>query len=309
FFQLAFDTVLHVAATMNEPYDTSSGIITGRALMYFRRVLSEDPFKDRWDNPPYVVDTIETFGYDLAGQPIGDRVSLVWSAALPYDDPYCDTCSGLHNNVYPGLLIGQMDNDVYYQESWDQGESWEPRVNITQTPIGEAAYKAYTDISAVYDGADNLHIVWPALPWPADDCIKEGGGCFAEEQLVWKGWNVDKARLMHWSQNAPYMRPVCDHTYDPIDSCGPGKWALRVAKPSISACDGKLYTIWTQFNNQRDGVIDDCAEWRWDQGGGGYEGFDYYPDRYSGSANGEIWLSVSADGGVTWDNQRNLSNS
>ncbi len=297
FFQFGTDTVMHVAAEMSEPPD-----VTAQAILYFRKVGFEGSIETEWDYPPYVVDTVQDIAQDVIGQRNGDRVCLVWFGSLPYtDEPYvpdCDTCSGI--TYYDGYLIGQMDNDIYYQESLDQGATWEPRVNMTQCVIGAAGYKAYCDASVLYDSMNNLHIVWHANPWPADLCMDEGGFC-------WSGdWFLKNARLMHWSENVPYIRPIVDQVYNPdpiyywIDTCRAGAWNLNVSKPSLSECDGRLYTMWVQFNNPRQGVVDDCAQWGLDESQGSAR---------DGSANGDLWVSVSQDWGMTWDYQRNLTNS
>jgi len=279
--QFGTDTVLHIV--------TRNWDMVG-AIMYFRKVGYEGSPDAVWDYPPYVVDTIETSGRDLNGQRIGDRVAMAWLATPPYQEPDCDTCSGLAT-LYDGLLVGQMDNDIYVQVSNDQGQNWEPRQNVTQIPIGEAAYKAYCDLSLMFDQASNLHVIWQGVPWPADECIWEEASCLPN-------FFIDPARIFHWSENVPYVRTICDHTYEPSDSCGPPRfWSTQVAKMSISECDGKLYTIWSQFNDIPNGVDDDCAQWVYEAG------------TWSAGANADIWVSVSGDGGMTWDAQRNLTNS
>ncbi|UCE25001.1 MAG: hypothetical protein JSU74_02830, partial [Candidatus Zixiibacteriota bacterium] len=282
FFQIGTDTTLHVVARIDEVASSLA------ATMYFRKAGYEGSAESEWDYPPYVFDSTATFGYDIAGDKIGNRIGIAWFAGLPYDDPGCDTCSGL--SFYDGYMIGYMDNDVYYQISNDQGLTWEPRVNITQCPIGGAALKAYNDLSVLFDTENNLHIVWPACPWPADLCIESGGFCFEDE------FYRKAARLLHWSEDLPYIRTIADHTYEPSDSCQPEPQALTVAKPTLSECNGNLYAIWTQFNDVPGGIIDDCALW-------GYEwGWN------EGAANGDIWLAVSGNNGLTWSSQMNLTN-
>ncbi len=287
FFQLGTDTVMHVAAQESAPNGTDP-----QSVMYFRKVGFEGSADTEWDYPPYLVDTVADIAQDIIGQRNGDRVCLVWFASLPYDEPWCDTCSSL--SPYPGAY-GQQDNDIYFQESLDQGATWQPRVNLTKAPLGQAAYKAYCDASVLYDSENNLHVIWHACPWPTDLCWEEETGCWAEP------WYWDNARLMHWSENVPYIRPIADQVYEVqdylIDSCWAGTWALRISKPSLSECDGKLYAMWTQLNNPKQGVIDDCAEWAYEGGDAG------------GAANGDLWVSVSEDWGMTWDYQRNLTNS
>ncbi|UCG63179.1 MAG: hypothetical protein JSV52_07835 [Candidatus Zixiibacteriota bacterium] len=280
--QFGSDTVLHVTGR-NWEYEGT--------LMYFRLVGYEGSADAVWDYPPYVYDTAECYSHDLTGERNGDRLAMSWLASLPYGEPLCDTCSG--ETIYTPYLVGQMDNDIYYQMSDDQGATWEPRVNLTRCPIGEAVYKAYPDLSLLFDQNSNLHIVWTSVPWPADECIDDGGFCFTEPNYTW----IDKARIFHWSENVPYIRPLCDHTYQPSDSCGAPKWAVNVGKLSVSECAGKLYCIWSQFNDIPNGIYDDCALWAYEE------------DLWEGAANADIWVSVSADAGMTWDRQRNLTNS
>ncbi|UCG61388.1 MAG: hypothetical protein JSV52_13865 [Candidatus Zixiibacteriota bacterium] len=286
FFQLGTDTVFHVAAEES----TADGY-GPQAIIYYRKVGFEGSADTEWDYPSYVIDTADAIAQDVVGQRNGDRVCLTWFASLPYDDPECDTCSSL--TYYEGLLIGQKDNDIYYQQSYDQGATWLPRVNMTKCPIGGKAYKAYCDASTLYDSEGNLHIAWNAIPWAADTCLDNGGFCWAEP---WSQFLC--VRLMHWSENVPYIRPICDQTYDPLtleDECYVTDWAVRIAKMSLAECNDKLYCIWSQFNNPKQGIIDDCAEWGDDVGG-------------EDAANAEVWLSVSEDWGMTWDYQRNLTN-
>ncbi len=281
FLQFGTDTVLHVVA--GNDYGAYY-----MSLMYFRCVGYEG--EGEWDYPPYVFDTVRDISFDITGQRMDDRIGITWMAHPPYEEPWCDTCSGLTPTAYLDLGVGQMDNDVYIQISNDQGASFEPRQNLTKVPIGEAALKGFCDNSILLDQSGNLHVIWHAHPWPSDpnlDMTWGGDGFF---------W-PDKSRLLHWSENVPYIRTICDHTYEPSDSCGSCGWAMTIAKPTISECDGKLYAIWSQFNDVPHGIHDDCATWVYDQA------------LYWGGANSDLWVSVSADGGMTWDVQRNLTNS
>ncbi|MEW6412750.1 MAG: dockerin type I domain-containing protein [Candidatus Zixiibacteriota bacterium] len=283
FLQFGTDTVLHVVA--GNDYGAYY-----MSLMYFRCVGYEG--QGIWDYPPYVFDTVRDIAYDITAQRMDDRVGITWMAHPPYEEPWCDTCSGNTPTAYLDWGVGQMDNDVYVQVSNDQGANWEPKQNLTKVPIGEAALKGYCDNSILLDQEGYLHVIWHAHPWPSDpDLTMNWGG----DGFFWP----DKSRLMHWSENVPYLRTICDHTYDPSDSCGSPGWAMTVAKPTLSECDGKLYAIWSQFNDVPGGIIDDCADWRWDD----------WNNYYWGGANAEIWVSVSDDGGLTWDRQRNLTNS
>lgn len=287
FLQFGTDTVLHVVANQAELSDKQGS-------EYFRCVGFEGD--GVWDYPPYIMDTVQDIAVDVKGQRNGDKIVITWFAGLPYQEPTCDTCSG-EAVGYEGLLLSQMDNDIYYQESLDQGATFLPKVNMTKVPIGAAAYKPFCDASSLYDSDENLHIIWHAIPWAEDTCIyNDGPGfCFQDD------WHTKSARLMHWSENVPYIRPIADQVFDVDhevwDSCFAGAWNATISKPTISECDGNLYAIWVQFNDGKQGVINDCAEWAWKK------------DDPFGSANGDVWVSVSEDMGMTWDYQRNLTNS
>lgn len=273
------DTVTHVLAQIKSDGDLQT-------LMYFRN----DGLPGAWTPVPFVVDTVPCLSHDIAADRMGNRVALVWTANLNYQETGCDTCSGRSPYFDTHPELGPMDNDLYCQISPDQGITWGPKQNLTKFPRWKAAYKPYCDLSALMDSWGNLHIIYAACPWPAD--TSAGDGFFDEP------FNPNLARLIHWSENVPSHRTFAVDIYDePADSCGPPQWALRIAKPSLSECDGNLYAIWTQFNYPQEGIIDDCAQWGYDE------------DVYNGPANGEIWLSVSVDTGTTWDYQRNLTNS
>ena len=284
------DTVIHVFAC-NRSVDGTEAT-WWLSLMYFRYFIVEDG--GYWDQTPYVVDTCDPVAQDITGERFGDQVCLMWFSWLAYEDyEGCDTCSGPPRDGYDGLFVGSMDNDLYVQISQDQGETFAPRQNITHCPIdGLGGYKAGREGSVLFDQDGNLHVVWVAPLWPADPEFD----CNFDEPFGWE------CRLMHWT-NTPgyeeYIRTICDHSYPILAewevSCSPPLWSQHVSKPSISECDGKLYCLYTQFNNIPDSVWDDCASWV------------SWPD--AAGANGELWVQASTDGGFTWGSPMNLTNS
>jgi len=285
FFQFGTDTVLHIIAQCNTDNTTYH-----QTIMYFRKVGYEGTVTG-WDYPPYLVDSVPMIAHDITGERLGDRVCMAWFGNLPYQEPDCDTCSG--TSPYEELWEwGSPDNDMYLQISNDQGVNWDPRKNLTQAQIGEFAFKAYCDCSILFDQTGTCHILFNAVPWPADPCIEDGETCMEED--VYQA----KSRLMHWSEDITTIRTVADHTYDPSDTCGVPGFGSHVAKMSLSECDGRLYALWSQFNDIPHGIDNDCAEWV----------FTADPPFWDG-LNAELWVSVSEDGGMTWDVQRNLTNS
>jgi len=272
------DHVLHVFCQVSEP-----GAGDGQAIIYFRKVGKYA--NGDWDYPPYVVDTVFDIAQDIACSNTDGKMALTWFANLP-DPGDCDTCSS-----QTGWQYCQLDNDVYYQISYDYGATFEPRVNLTKNVDGEDGYRPYTDASALIDSDNNLHIGWGARVWPAD--ANQGGSI---------GF---RCRMFHWGENLgiggfdgngdAIITTAANLEWDQT-TCNGGCWNLHGCKMSISECDGKLYFLWTQFNDVPNGIEDDCHE-------RALSGTDV-----SGSANGELYLAVSGDGGMSWDLPRNLTN-
>lgn len=270
-YQVGTQTVTHVIAQVS-----AAAAADPQAIYYFRKVGSEDA--GNWDYPPYVIDTIYDLSHDIACEPMGDKVALVWTGNLDYSGDPCnggDTCSG-ESDIHV-----QWDNDIYYQISNNQGSTWQPRVNLTKNVNGEAGFRPYTDLSSLIDSDANLHIVWSGVVWPAD-ALADG----------W-GWNC---RVFHWSEDNPFIRTV--HSADFTQTtCTPGAWNINASKMQVSECDGKIYVLWVQYNDPET-HLDDCHT----RAAGG-------TGDVNGSANGELYFAISGDNGLTWDKARNLTNS
>ena len=264
--------VTHVFTQVSEP-----GAGDSQALIYFRKVGNNDT--GEWDFVPniHVPDTVHDIAQDVVCSKTSAKAALVWVANLP--SPTSGTASS--HDYWP---FSQWDNDIWYQISNDRGASWGPKINVTQNVDGVDGYRPYTDLQALMTLDDDLHIVWGSRVWPAD--ANSGGQA---GQL--------RGRVFHWGENlAPgNIRTAGNLEYDQT-FCNGGAWQLNGSKMNISECDDKLYVIWTQFNDP-DVMMNDCHSRALGAGGD-----------VVGSANGELYLAVSADGGLTWDAKRNLTN-
>ncbi|MBD3233194.1 MAG: T9SS type A sorting domain-containing protein [candidate division Zixibacteria bacterium] len=90
--------------------------------------------------------------------------------------------------------------------------------------------------------------------------------------------STDACFLWHWSE-ATGIDMVADGWFPSF----PGAWNRTISKMSIGVgTDNTLYALWTQFNDD-------------DVSAGGY-------------SNGELYLSSSSDGGETWADAVNLTN-
>ncbi len=263
--------VLHVFAQVSEP-----GAGDPQAIIYFRKVGNNH--LGVWDNPPYVVDTVHDIAQDVACSKTTGKAALVWVANLP--SPATAPASSHGYWQY-----SQLDNDIWYQISDNYGASWGPMINVTQNVDGEAGYRPYTDLQALMTTDEHLHILWSGRVWPAD---ANTGGSVGFDCRIFQ-WGTDLA--------AGNIRTVANLEYDQTH-CSGGAWQMQGSKMSIGECDGKLYGMWTQFNDPGPlGMMNDCHQRALDGG----------TDQV-GAANGELYLAVSDDSGLTWDAPRNLTN-
>jgi hypothetical protein len=172
------------------------------------------------------------------------------------------------------------------QTSYDYGYTWEPRVNRTRHERDgqESGFRTYHDISAMFGSDGDLHVLWTEVPWPIEPWPDD----FAPE------YGTTGARIRHWSEASDSSVTVYDALWQqPV--CNGGYLMLNLRSVSIAECRGRMYAVFTQFNNPAEGIWDDCAD----------STSRAFP---RGAANGDLFVTVSADDGLTWDVPRGLTN-
>jgi hypothetical protein len=237
---------LHVLAT-----ETTVGIGETQTLGYMR-----SPDRGITWTTPDVIDTVMVIAGVIVSSPVSNKVAIVWNH--PTDTAY------------------QWFNDVYYVLSND-GVTWDFRngkVNVTDyAPTPETLF-AYTDIDAVFDYNDNLHLLWHAQPtWP------DTGG------TVWVSYD---SRLYHFNRTVGVINEVTrfDSSWWDTDVwCDMGAWNFGLAKMSLGVdiTNNALFTTYTSW------TWNDCA--------------------LSGFANGDIFMQYSTNGGTNWTLRGNMTNS
>lgn len=272
------DTVTHVFAQQMRT-GTQPQIIA-----YFRRIGSDT--MGYWDYPPLVVDTVCTISQIVTASRVSRKIALVWQAppGMYPGDPESMT-RDWHD---PGLGVNQRTNEIYYMISNDMGVNWEWKNNITMFDSTMGGWLSQGDMSALIDSEDRLHVVWNARQVVPSGI---GLGSFA---------NFWGSRLFHWAEYNYEIRTITDANWDITEyadfTCTGGTWNdMSICKPMISECDGKFYTIFVQYQDLYNGIYDDCAERRFTHGD------------WQGTANGELYISVSDNGGYNWDFARNLT--
>jgi len=170
------------------------------------------------------------------------------------------------------IALGQLDGDVWYRVSTDGGVTWGPHVNLTHYQPADT-FRAYCSVSCNFDQNDNLHIVWTA-------------------RKVLNGEYYDASKILHWDEVHNQIT-VVSHSTGLFDGGwwgwthpnGFGGWRLPADEPLMAYnpnC-GYLDCFWCGQHDTTD----------FSQGG--------YP-------NGDIYVAWSADGGLTWSNWVDITN-
>jgi len=166
-------------------------------------------YEDSSWTQPQLVDSLVFVSAVITTSDISDRVAIAYTTRDPDD---------------PDQIV-----DVFYIESEDGTNwNWSEKTNITNYQPQDTI-RASTDLDAVYDLDDNLHIIWntPLLVPPPEE---GSGSC-----LLW-----------HWSEELG-ITLVADGSWDSY----PGAWNLTLAKMSIGVeANNNLFSVWTQFTEE-----------------------------------------------------------
>jgi hypothetical protein len=227
---------------------------------------------------------------------INDGAGTISWAAMPSSepielDPVCTGVSpvieafGSTVAVAYGKQVNTTNADVVYRLSTDCGLTWGPMINVTNYAATEAE-GFWEEIAAVFDPGGELHLIWNTGPANGQDA---------------------PVNLWHWSPttgerlitSAGWTNTCGGGTITRIGtSNGAGARNLAIAEPNVAVkpagtygATELMYAVWTQY-----GPTDtDCAT------------VDVQ-GTLGGHVNGEIYVSVSSNDGLTWDRPQNVTN-
>jgi hypothetical protein len=241
--------------------------------IYYRRVGGDE--NGNWDLTPIMPDTGACICQIVTASRTSGKVALVWESgpgAYPGDP------ESIRRSEPPANLgTIQKTNVPFYMLSDDGGFSWGSKVCPYAFDSTIGGWLGQGDISAMIDGNDYLHIVWNGREVvPA----ASGLGQYTHESGGF---------VLHWDELNDQVSIVKEANWD--SDCDGGAWnEMSVGKPQISECDGKFYVVYNQFNDIYHGIYDNC---HWYMG--------------TGSANGNLYISVSGNGGQSWSVPYNLT--
>ncbi|MCP4704363.1 MAG: hypothetical protein GY865_07115, partial [candidate division Zixibacteria bacterium] len=293
------DTIIHILARESNIESISDN--NGR-LAYWRRYGGgPDPSSPGLDWESHVVDTVSTIGYVVECAQEGTvtgyegKVALTWIA--PWPDIPGDAESATPNDF--DFLVEQNANDIYSKISMDGGATWGDKFNVTQNDFLDKGWAPLSDLSALIDSDGRLHVVYSARQFVNTN----NGSLQNPEDMDWPLFPM-ASRIFHWSdENASpdYISVIKDaaHDWTKFDSiCMGGQWSMMsVTKPMISQCDDKLYVLFSQYQDIKNGIWDNCHMTNWTN------------SEYIGSANSTLHFTISdmINGGLNWDPARVLT--
>ncbi len=242
--------------------------------------------------PWEVIDTLMMITQDIAASPVSDKVGIAYTRNISdFWDWY----------TWP-WIYHQFNNDVILIES-ENGIDWDfsDRRNITRiidpdssrypdtTWAGGDTLRPYNDVSLLYDREDYAHVAFTARGvW------KYGPRIGPSPSGVYVTY--DASMIWHYSEQHDTLTRIADGWYDVGDSDdgfneyrGTGQGRSTVDRPCLAENpeNGYLYCIYAR-----------CVQG--DTSGGS--------EPSHGWANGEIYCSVSTDGGLNWSEGVNLTN-
>ena len=244
-------------------------------LQYVRGNPADEEFQEWEFSDPVIIGRTDRLAYTAAASKESDRVALTWTQKIT--DPDDDRWNNILNN----------NNDLYCVES-DDGENFdfEHPINITRIlrpdpevheddPLFQGdTLRSSLFVDACYDYDNNLHIVFSTIGfWESTDPDAENPLVASNEKmnLIW-----------HWDRESGEIHLVADGWYD--TGGGVGGFTSNLSFPSIGVDeDNNLYCVFTKFPEQGDFAA-------------------------NGMINGEIYATVSGDGGRSWALPTNVTN-
>ena len=214
---------------------------------------------------------------DVGASPVSDRVAIGWMQMAATGD----------TNQYDNDLILCISEDGI---NWD----WTDTINVTNwippdmsyypdtTLMNRDTIRCYTDMCVMFDYNDVVHVFFSTR-----------GFYSLQGTLTW-----GNGYIWHWDEDNGYFSMVANGWFS-NGYYAPGAWNIYTQKPSASADEatGDLYCMYQRYMNPI---------------GPGPQGFPYMiadTTDYSqaGFPNGEIWVTKSTDGGVSWAEGTNVT--
>lgn len=279
------DGAIHVVTYQN---------ITGEAdnQWYHRGVFNPISSQITWSAPILLPGRTENIAADVATSRLTNKAAIAWMRPMSQD------CVAILPNG-----SNQIYNNVVYKESPD-GITWNfenfeyitrwrhPNPNLLPdtTAANADTFRAYNDISLLYDRNDVLHCAFTTLQFFRWDVhqVDSSGQTIPNDTAVYVFGNI-----WHWRQTDPLvirMAALGGNFWSPIVA-NPGAWNSTVMRPSLTQdwSTGYLYMVFTAHYDPNDPTLMQDVS-------------------LSGECNFDLMVAVSTNNGDRWSYGTNVTN-
>jgi hypothetical protein len=199
---VAVDDMDNIHVVANQP-----GAAAGDPTpMYYSRSTDQGVSYSTWT---LIEDSLFTISYDVQTSRSSGKVAISYCKTLPWDP-------------------GQVQEDIVYFESTDYGATWDFNnpINVTNFTPSDT-FRAYADVSTIYDENDSLHLAFPLRSVQGDTLF-----FFA-------------SAIMHWSKETGMTVINSDTLIGWHSQYDAGGFRMMADRPSlgIDPSTGNLYCI------------------------------------------------------------------
>ena len=267
--QFSSNQSIHVLSTENP----ASGVAGDPQRHYY--IKGEyDPvgFSISYDPEWELMTWTMTIAGDLATSEVSDRVAFAWTYCRDEGFPTTGDFSQRNNDIY--VLIDDDGQDFNFTDAFNLTQFIEPDLSfLPDTVLADMdTLRAYTDLNIFIDQDDWVHVVFTTPSY-----FELEGTTYWHPSIIW-----------HWSEQFPGEFHIVHNAFDDWDwnytDCG--AWNVKAQRPSIAQdpSTGNLYCMYQVY---------DC---------------DTTALSSAGWPSGEIYLSMSEDGGENWSVGLNVTN-
>lgn len=272
------DDRYHIVSTEN-PLSGIAG--DPQRIYYCRAAFDPTTYSLEFETPEQIeIVYTMTISADVAASPVSNRVAVGWMHPCATEP---DTTQ------YDNDVIVCISNDG---ETWD----WTDTINVTQwippdynllpdtLLANKDTLRAYTDMCLYFDYNDILHVFFSTQGYyPIDGTLAWGNG------YIW-----------HWDEINQVYSMVANGWFD-NGFYDPGAWNSYVQRPSAAADEetGDLYCMYQRYLQPL---------WPSTTNPFPYQVGDTTDFSAAGYPNGEIWMTKSNDGGYSWAEGINVTN-
>ncbi|TKJ41459.1 hypothetical protein CEE37_02545 [candidate division LCP-89 bacterium B3_LCP] len=218
-----------------------------------------------------LVDWSVTLAADIATSEVSDKTAVGWSYSRWNCFPEClSFFSSYNNDIY--LKIEEDGQEPDFRGSLNLTNFISPDTLLCPDTLMACmdTLRAVADLSLYIDQNDYVHAAFSTC-------------CYFE---LWDTTHANSSIIWHWSEQYPEDFSIIHEAIAPADTTECGAWNFAAQRPSLGQDPGSGYLY--------------CM----------YQVFDLDPTHQSeaGHPSGEIYISVSTDGGLNWSEGKNVTN-